>query len=36
LTPDDRDLVAGITPFRLNGATSSTDNLRLIETLRDR
>lgn len=36
LTPDDRDLAAGITSFRLNGGTSSDHNQRLIETLRDR
>jgi isopenicillin-N epimerase len=36
LTPDDRDLAAGITSFRLNGGTSSDQNQRLIETLRDR
>jgi isopenicillin-N epimerase len=35
LTPDDRDLVAGITSFRLNG-TSTDHNQRLVETLRDR
>ena len=35
LTPDDPDLVAGITSFRLNG-TSSDHNQRLVETLRDR
>jgi selenocysteine lyase/cysteine desulfurase len=36
LTPEDRDLSAGITSFRLNGGTSSDLNQRLIETLRDR
>jgi selenocysteine lyase/cysteine desulfurase len=36
LTPDEPGLVAGITSFRLNGWTSSDDNQRLIETLRDR
>jgi selenocysteine lyase/cysteine desulfurase len=36
LTPDDRGLAAGITSFRLNGGTSSDENQRLIETLRDR
>jgi selenocysteine lyase/cysteine desulfurase len=36
LTPDDHDLAAGITSFRLNGGTSSDHNQRLIETLRDR
>src|SRR5207249_10534676 len=35
LTPDDRDLAAGITSFRLNGGSSGTDH-RLVETLRDR
>jgi selenocysteine lyase/cysteine desulfurase len=36
LTPDDRDLAAGITSFRLNGGVTSDQNQRLIETLRDR
>jgi selenocysteine lyase/cysteine desulfurase len=36
LTPDDRDLAAGITSFRLNGGTTGDHNQRLIETLRDR
>jgi isopenicillin-N epimerase len=36
LTPDDCDLVGGITSFRLNGATTSADNQHLVETLRDR
>jgi isopenicillin-N epimerase len=36
LTPDDRDLVAGMTSFRLNDGTSSEHNQRLVETLRDR
>ena len=36
LTPDDRDLAGAITSFRLNGGTTSDDNQRLIETLRDR
>jgi isopenicillin-N epimerase len=35
LTPDDRDLAAGITSFRLNGGTSSDQNQWLVETLRD-
>jgi isopenicillin-N epimerase len=34
LTPDDRDLAAGITSFRLNGGVTSDQNQRLIETLR--
>ena len=36
LTPDDGEMAAGITSFRLNGGTSSEQNQRLIETLRDR
>jgi isopenicillin-N epimerase len=36
LTPDDRDLAAGITSFRLNGGVSSEHNQRIVETLRDR
>jgi len=36
LTPDDPALAGAITSFRLNGGTSSDDNQRLIETLRDR
>jgi selenocysteine lyase/cysteine desulfurase len=36
LTPDDRDLAAGITSFRLNGGVTSDQDQRLIETLRDR
>jgi len=36
LTPDDRDLAAGITSFRLNGGVTTDHNQRLIETLRDR
>jgi selenocysteine lyase/cysteine desulfurase len=36
LTPDDRDLAAGITSFRLNGGVTSDQNQRLIETLRNR
>ena len=36
LTPDDRDLAAGITSFRLNGGVTTDQNQRLIETLRDR
>jgi selenocysteine lyase/cysteine desulfurase len=36
LTPDEPGLAAGITSFRLNGWTSTDDNQRLIETLRDR
>lgn len=36
LTPDDPDLAAGITSFRLNGGVSSDHNQRLVETLRDR
>jgi selenocysteine lyase/cysteine desulfurase len=36
LTPDDWDLAAGITSFRLNGGVTSDQNQRLIETLRDR
>ncbi|MGH9888555.1 MAG: aminotransferase class V-fold PLP-dependent enzyme, partial [bacterium] len=36
LTPDDRDLVAGMTSFRLNDGTSSEHNQRLVGTLRER
>jgi isopenicillin-N epimerase len=36
LTPDDPDLVGGITSFRVNGGTSSDHNQRLVDTLRDR
>jgi selenocysteine lyase/cysteine desulfurase len=36
LTPDDKDLVAGITSFRLNGVTSEEGNQRLVDTLKDR
>lgn len=36
LTPDDREMAAGITSFRINGRTSSEDNQQVVETLRDR
>jgi selenocysteine lyase/cysteine desulfurase len=36
LTPDDRDLVAGITSFRLHGRTSRADNQALASELLDR
>jgi selenocysteine lyase/cysteine desulfurase len=36
LTPDERDMAAGITSFRLNGGTSSEHNQQVVETLRDR
>ena len=36
LTPDDRQMVAGITSFRLRGRTSSEDNQRIVDDLRTR
>jgi|CXWL01.1.fsa_nt_gi selenocysteine lyase/cysteine desulfurase len=36
LTPDDPDLAAGITSFRLNGGVSSEHNQHLVDTLRAR
>jgi selenocysteine lyase/cysteine desulfurase len=36
LAPDDRDLVAGITSFRLHGRTSRADNQRVAAELLDR
>jgi len=36
LTPDDPDMAAGITSFRLNAGTSSEHNQQIVETLRDR
>ena len=36
LTPDDPPSVAAITSFRLNGRTSTEDNVRIAETLRTR
>jgi selenocysteine lyase/cysteine desulfurase len=36
LTPDDPDLVAGITSFRLHGRTSRADNQALASDLLDR
>ncbi len=36
LTPDDRQMVAGMTSFRLQGRTSSEDNQRIVDDLRTR
>jgi isopenicillin-N epimerase len=36
LTPDDRELSGAITSFRLNGGTTTDQNQRVVETLRDR
>lgn len=36
LTPDDREMVAAITSFRLQGRTSSEDNQRIVDDLRTR
>jgi len=36
LTPDDPDMAAGITSFRLNAGTSSEHNQQIVQTLRDR